>query len=296
MLKDILQAILINPANAQHFTPDEAAAIQVIENVPILLLKNTEATIETNAALHNELGSSFNYADHYEKDAQAYDYFGGDASSATRLERNYSRQTITSKIPASANLILDVGCGDGWVAKTFLQKNKKVISMDISTANPIRVLKENPSDNHAAVVADVFHLPFAKNSFDAIIASEIIEHVYDPKLFIEKLVAVLKPGGKLILATPYNETLVYHLCVHCNKPTPANAHLHSFNEKNIIHFFPDQGIEFSFEKLINNYALKIRFYNLVKFLPYTIWKLLDKLFNKIMNKPRLFIITVTKLS
>ena len=295
MLKEVLRPLITNPENGRSFSAEEESNIKVIENVPILLFKNT-ADVKTNSAFHDTIGSSFDYADHYERDANEYDYFGGDTSSVTRLERNYSRQTITSKIPASASMILDVGCGDGWVAKTFLPKNKKVISMDISTANPIRVLKENPSENHAALVADVFHLPFANNSFDAIIASEVIEHVYDPKLFVEKLIAVLKPGGKLILATPYNETIVYHLCVHCNKPTPANAHLHSFNEKNIVRFLPKEGIGFQFEKLINNYALKMRFYNLLKFLPYPIWKSLDKLFNKISKKPRLFIITVTKLS
>lgn len=295
MLKNVLLSLIINPEKGRSFSPDEELNIKIIENVPILLFKNAADT-KTNSAFHDTIGSSFDYADHYERDANEYDYFGGDTSSVTRLERNYSRQTITSKIPVSANLILDVGCGDGWVAKTFLPKNKKVISMDISTANPIRVLKENPSENHAAVVADVFHLPFADNSFDAIIASEVIEHVYDPKLFVEKLITVLKPGGKLILATPYNETIVYHLCVHCNKPTPANAHLHSFNEKNIVRFLPKDGINFQLEKLINNYALKMRFYNLVKFLPYSLWKLIDKLFNKISKKPRLFIITITKLS
>ncbi|MES2431963.1 MAG: class I SAM-dependent methyltransferase [Bacteroidota bacterium] len=285
MLKPFLQEILNNPSS-----------FDIIDNVPVLLNKNTGIADNTNSPLHNELESNFNYADHYEKDAVAYDYFGGDVSPVTRLERKYSRQTVSLKIPATAKLLLDVGCGDGWVAKTFLPKNKKVISMDISTANPIRVLKENPSENHAAVVADVFHLPFKQNTFDAIIASEVIEHVYDPKLFIEKLVSVLKPGGTLIMATRYNETIIYHLCVHCNKPTPANAHLHSFNEKNIGQYFPQTGITWNSEKLINNYALKLRIYNLLKFLPYPLWKLLDKIFNKISSKPRLFVLTLNKIS
>ena len=52
-------------------------------------------------------------------------------------------------------------------------------------------------------------------------------------LFIEKLIEKLKTGGKLIITTPYNEKLEYYLCVHCNLPTPKNAHLHSFNKQNI---------------------------------------------------------------
>ena len=74
--------------------------------------------------------------------------------------------------------------------------------MDISITNPVKVLKENPGENHAAIVADAYYLPFKKNTFDVIIASEIMEHVYDPKLFIARLMEVLRPGGSLVINTP----------------------------------------------------------------------------------------------
>ena len=88
------------------------------------------------------------------------------------------------------------------------------------------------------LVADVFELPIKANSIDCIVASEIIEHVPDPKRFIACLFEVLKPGGKIIITTPYNELIRTSLCIHCNFETPHNAHLHSFTEKNIFQLLP----------------------------------------------------------
>ena len=77
----------------------------------------------------------------------------------------------------------------------------------------------------------MFLICLSPESFDIIVASEIIEHVYDPKMFIDCLLDILKPSGKIIITTPYNEKIPLSLCVHCNQLTPGNAHLHSFNEK-----------------------------------------------------------------
>ena len=166
--------------------------------------------------------------------------------------------------------------------------------MDISFKNPAEVLKENPDENHAALVADAYHLPFKKNSFDAIIASEILEHVYDPKLFMIKLLEALKPGGRLIITTPYNEKIEYFLCVHCNKPTPKNAHLYSFNEKNIVNFIPQELVNFKTDKFSNKYLVRLRLNLLMSFLPFGLWKFKDAVINSIFKNPLRLLIELEK--
>ena len=42
--------------------------------------------------------------------------------------------------------ILDVGCGNGWLASSVLSNGVKVISMDISTVNPSKALKNQPHE------------------------------------------------------------------------------------------------------------------------------------------------------
>jgi 2-polyprenyl-3-methyl-5-hydroxy-6-metoxy-1,4-benzoquinol methylase len=122
-------------------------------------------------------------------------------------------------------------------------------------------------------------------SINCIIASEIIEHVPDPKKFISGLLRILTSNGKLIITTPYDEKFEYYLCVHCNKPTPKSALLHSFNEINIIQYVPGEALIWSSKKFINKYLIKIRSHIILKSLPYKYWELIDNLFNKLVNKP-----------
>ena len=173
---------------------------------------------------------NFNYTEHYEKDASEFDYFEKRKGATAHDERRV-REFIISKVGKNVNSILDVGCGRAWVADHFLRKGVKVYSLDISITNPAKAVKLYPSENHSGIVADSFRLPFADNSFDCVIASEIIEHVINPAEFIKELFRVVKKGGELIITTPYKEKIQYYLCIHCNKKTPANAHLHSFDEK-----------------------------------------------------------------
>lgn len=301
-MKDFLKEILADPITGENFSDDKNQEKDVlcsgeeiyliIDNVPLLLPKQKMNHVASS--LHTQFHSVFDYTDHYKEDAQQIDYFVEKESAASREETRREHQAIIKRIPKNVKLILDVGCGNGWVANHFLKKGKKVISMDISTKNPTRVLKENPNENHAAIVADVFHLPFKKNSMDAIIASEIMEHVYDPSLFVQKLLEVLKPGGKLIIITPYNEKIEYNLCVHCNRPTPRNAHLHSFNENNIGASIPTELADYKTENFSNKYLVRLRLYLLLSFLPFSLWKITDSVANLIFKKSTFFLMELNK--
>ncbi|MBS1782606.1 MAG: methyltransferase domain-containing protein [Bacteroidetes bacterium] len=205
------------------------------EGVPILLPPTTNPTETLTSADHFE---PFDYKAHYQLDAAVYDYNETSKNTIELAEIQRLHQQILHQIPIDAEWVLDVGCGGAWLAKGLTPKERKVISMDISDINPIKAKKTIPYPSHEALVADVFALPFASNSIDCIVASEIIEHVPNPKAFIHALFKVLKPGGKLIITTPYNELIRTSLCIHCNKETPHNAHLHSFTKAKICTLFP----------------------------------------------------------
>ena len=229
--------------------------------------------------------SNFNYIDHYKKDAVEFDYFEVRKGATAHDERRV-REYIISKIPKNVNSILDVGCGNGWVAKEFLPKGKQVSSLDISVTNPSKARKHYPGEKHFGITADSFHLPFNDNSFDCVIASEIIEHVYDPSGFIKELFRVVKKEGKLIITTPYKEKLIYYLCIHCNQKTPANAHIHSFDEKKLESLYSGNDLEsFKYETFGNKILLFLRTYVILQFFPFWMWKLKDKSANLIFNKP-----------
>ena len=229
--------------------------------------------------------NDFDYLNHYKTDALEFDYFE-ERKGATEHDERRLREYIISTIPKNVKLILDVGCGSAWVAKYFIPKGKRVISLDISATNPKQAIKNTQSKNHFGLTGDVFRLPIKNNFVDCIIASEIIEHVVKPDKFIKEIFKLLRPGGKLIITTPYKEKIQYNLCMHCNKKTPVNAHLHSFDEHKLRSFLVHKELEgFKWKTFGNKILVYLRTYVILKYFPFTLWKIKDLFANFIYHLP-----------
>jgi len=227
----------------------------------------------------------FNYLEHYQTDANEFDYFEN-RTGATEHDERRVHEYIMSNVPSKIKSILDVGCGSAWVAKNYLKKNINVYSLDISFTNPKKALKEYPAINHFGITSDSYNLPFLDNSFDCIIASEIIEHVLYPDKFIKELIRALKPRGELIITTPYKEVIRYSLCIHCNQKTPINAHINSFDENALLSLYKGSDLDsVKWQTFGNKLLIFIRTYVILKFFPFWLWKVKDKFANFIYNKP-----------
>ncbi len=225
------------------------------------------------------------YIEHYQTDAAEFDYFEERDDPATEHDERRVREALLRRLPDGVTNVLDVGCGRAWVANALTPRGVTVCSLDVSLTNPKRALSMYPNDNHCAVVADAFALPFASNSIDSVIASEIIEHVPNPHAFVKELLRVIKPGGVLLVSTPYKEKLRYSLCIHCNQPTPLHAHIHSFDEKVLSTLTPDvHQVTFAWESFGNKVLLFLRTYPLLKWMPYGLWRKVDGLANAVVNK------------
>lgn len=51
--------------------------------------------------------------------------------------------------------------------------------------------------------AEAQHLPFPDGHLDAVVLGEILEHVPDPEVCIKEALRVVKPGGHVLISTPY---------------------------------------------------------------------------------------------
>jgi len=301
----MIQDILLSPAgNPLIFDLEKACfkgqhtdeIFEIVENVPILLPSNAEERC-MEVTLGNGIKAKFYYVDHYHQDAEVFDYSKAMPDGASQHENRRLHEMILSNIPQGIGNILDVGCGNAWLAAHFANGNNKVavVSMDISLANPLRANKKYPFEKHNAIVADVYALPFRANTFDCIIAAEVMEHTPDPKLFIQNLLRILKPNGTLIITTPFNERIPHSLCVHCNRATPHNAHLHSFDQQKIKALLEGQVIEsWKLNTFANKWLVKLRTHGLLQYFPFKAWKAIDKLANLLYFKPLRLLLKVTK--
>jgi SAM-dependent methyltransferase len=228
---------------------------------------------------------NFDYQKHYVLDAEQFDYFEARPPVVAHSERRLS-EWILSVVPSHTKSVLDVGCGRAWVAASLCPKGISVCSMDISPKNVEKALSRYPFPNHTGKVGDAFRLPFDDESFDCVIASEVIEHVPNPEAFVHSLFRVVKKGGVLILSTPYKEKLRYELCIHCHQLTPVNAHLHSFDEHRLMALYRGIDLEkVEWWAFNNKVLLFLRTYVFLQFLPFSLWKLFDKAANVFFNRP-----------
>jgi 2-polyprenyl-3-methyl-5-hydroxy-6-metoxy-1,4-benzoquinol methylase len=95
--------------------------------------------------------------------------------------------------------LLDVGCADGQFGEYTTRFGWQPFGIDINARNATLALQRGV----ISVSANLAHtFPYARNSFEAITAMEILEHIVDTTYFLSECRRVLKPGGHLYLSTP----------------------------------------------------------------------------------------------
>ncbi|GGV37511.1 hypothetical protein GCM10010277_24060 [Streptomyces longisporoflavus] len=100
------------------------------------------------------------------------------------------------------SVVLDIGCGDGTAAATAapLLAGHRVVGVDWSQDALKRAHAQLPYVVRGELTDG--GLPFADGAADAVLFSEVIEHLVDPDSALDELRRVLRPGGHLMLSTP----------------------------------------------------------------------------------------------
>ncbi len=130
----------------------------------------------------------------------SYWWFVGRLRLVQDLMKRYYGAPQTDKAPLN---ILDIGCGTGAMSQRISPWGR-VISADFS---PLALRFSRRRGLKHLIGADAMHLPCRPDSFDALIAMDMLEHLPDDATALCEFYRVLKPGGRVIATVPANPRL-----------------------------------------------------------------------------------------
>jgi 2-polyprenyl-3-methyl-5-hydroxy-6-metoxy-1,4-benzoquinol methylase len=105
--------------------------------------------------------------------------------------------------------VLDVGCSQGIASILLAREGHRVIGID-REREAIRAARERLDQEEAQVrervefrVGEGRAVAFPDGSFDAVLLGEVLEHQLDPGKLLDEARRVLRPGGRIVVTTPY---------------------------------------------------------------------------------------------
>lgn len=147
----------------------------------------------TKLAFYREIPDAAFWTEHWRLQSFEHLYTVATASQLTRYLERYVRP---------GDRLLEAGCGLGQYVQYFAERGARTTGVDFS-GDVIDWHREHfpEADVH---VADVAELPFPSASFDVYLSLGVVEHSPEgPRAILEEAARVVKPGGVLLISTPY---------------------------------------------------------------------------------------------
>jgi SAM-dependent methyltransferase len=121
--------------------------------------------------------------------------------------------------------LLDVGAGSGWLVAHMNALGWQAEGVDFDPKS-VALAREQGLTMH---LGSLLEQRFAESSFDAVSMSHSIEHVHDPVDWLAEARRILRPGGRLALATPNTRSLLHQRFREHWFALDPPRHLHLFN-------------------------------------------------------------------
>lgn len=145
-----------------------------------------------------------------------------------------------------------MGCGEGRHSiGALLETSANVIGLDLSIRD-LEIAKSRLNDFNLSDIStfctfgvgNINDIPLESDSLDAVICSEVLEHVDSPEESIQELVRVLKPGGVMALSVPrYLPELICWKLSKEYSETPG-GHVRIFKHKQLKDLAVNRGLEY----------------------------------------------------
>jgi SAM-dependent methyltransferase len=148
--------------------------------------------------------------------------------------------------PPKQTRLLDLGCGNGSLSQQLALLGYEVVGIE-NSASGIQAARMAVIECQF-IQASIYDLPAElDHSFDLVISVEVIEHLCYPRELLRAAKRCLKPGGQLILTTPYHgywKNLAIALCgktdQHFN-PLWDSGHVRFFSTATLTQLLREEG-------------------------------------------------------
>lgn len=127
--------------------------------------------------------------------------------------------------------ICDLGCGNGHIAGRLAKLGYQVTGVDASASGIAIARRACPEVEFVEALID---RGLSVGQFDLVVSSDVIEHMYRPSDLLEAACALLKPGGQILLGTPYHGYLKNLVLAATGK---MDAHFSALHDGGHIKFF-----------------------------------------------------------
>ena len=141
-------------------------------------------------------------------EGEAREFFDEVATEWSEISKNYYDESIKNKllelqILKKTMTLMDLGAGDGYIARFAAKFVKKVLAVDISGEMLKELRKKARLEgvrNIETIESDGLDIPVNDALVDILCANMYLHHITDPELAIQEIYRVVKPGGMVFIA------------------------------------------------------------------------------------------------
>jgi len=176
-------------------------------------------------------------------------WFAPDESAASRMEERYRRFVLRDHVrfveralrAASAQgPLLDAGCGGGLFLGMLRERGFRVLGLDISAQAAAISWRRQQAP---AVCAVLEAAPFPEGSLAAITMFHVLEHLENPRAYLQSARQLLAPGGRLIVQVPNAGSWQCRLLGRRWNGMDVPRHLSDFRDRDLVKLMEECGFE-----------------------------------------------------
>src|ERR1051325_2254265 len=126
----------------------------------------------------------------------------GNGESGVGLAETFLQQVATLE---NVKRICDLGCGNGYISGLLASRGYEVVGIDASQSGTSIARERYPDAQFiCSLIDETMNERLRLEQFDLVVSSDVIEHMYRPSDLVVAAASMLRPGGELLLGTPYH--------------------------------------------------------------------------------------------